>query len=211
MSAPLSADVRNRFQARRHWLHWTLPAIAQAPNRVVFIPSRASCQAKDETSVKTNMARLRGRSKCGTRLNSSALFGAWGIQAFIAGLTHDQLIALWVIKGAMDGAAFAAYVREGLVPEIEPGTVVICDNLAMHKNAEAAAALRAHECWFLYLRPYSPDLNPIEQAFAKLKAHLRKLGARTFSDLFEAIGDICDLFTPGERWDFLANAGYAST
>ena len=135
----------------------------------------------DETSVKTNMTRLRGRSKCGTRLNSSAPFGAWGTQTFIAGLTHDQLIAPWVIKGAMDGAAFAAYVREVLVPEIEPGTVVICDNLATHKNAEAAAALRAHECWVLYLPPYSPDLNPIEQAFAKLKAHLRKLGARTFS------------------------------
>ena len=110
----------------------------------------------------------------------------------------------------MDGAAFAAYVREVLVPEIEPGTVVICDNLATHKNAEAAAALRAHECWVLYLPPYSPDLNPIEQAFAKLKAHLRKLGARTFSDLFEAIGDICGLFTPEECWNFLANAGYAS-
>jgi transposase len=77
----------------------------------------------------------------------------------------------------MDGAAFAAYSREVLVPEIEPGTVVICDTLATHKNAEAAAALTAHGCWFLYLPPYSPDLNPIEQTFSKLKAHLRKVGA----------------------------------
>ena len=165
----------------------------------------------DETSVKTNMTRLRGRSKCGTRLTAPAPFGAWGTQTFIAGLAHDQLIAPWVIKGAMDGAAFAAYVREVLVPEIEPGTVVICDNLATHKNAEAVAALRAHGCWFLYLPPYSPDLNPIEQAFAKLKAHLRKFSARTFSDLFEAIGDICDLFTPDGCWNFFTNAGYAST
>ena len=165
----------------------------------------------DETSVKTNMTRLRGRSKCGTRLNASAPFGAWGTQTFIAGLTHDQLIAPWVIKGAMDGAAFAAYVREVLVPEIEPGTVVICDNLATHKNAEAAAALRTHGCWFMYLPPYSPDLNPIEQAFAKLKAHLRKIGARTFSDLFDAIADICDLFTSDECWNFFTNASYAST
>ena len=111
----------------------------------------------------------------------------------------------------MDGAAFAAYVREVLVPEIEPGTVVICDNLATHKNAEAAAALRTHGCWFMYLPPYSPDLNPIEQAFAKLKAHLRKIGARTFSDLFDAIADICDLFTSDECWNFFTNADYAST
>ena len=165
----------------------------------------------DETSVKTNMTRLRGRSKCGTRLNASAPFGAWGTQTFIAGLTHDQLIAPWGIKGAMDGAAFAAYIREVLLPEIEPRTVVICDNLATHKNAEAAAALQAHGCWFLYLPPYSPDLNPIEQAFAKLKAHLRKRGARTFTDLLAAIGDICDLFTPHECSKVLTNAGYAST
>ena len=164
----------------------------------------------DATSVKTNMTRLRGRSKCGTRLNASAPFGVWGPQTFIAGLTHDQLIAPWVIKGAMNGAAFAAYIREVLVPEIKPGTVVICDNLATHKNCDAAAALRAHGCWFLYLPPYSPNLNPIEQAFSTLKAHLRKRGARTFSDLFEAISDICDLFTPNECWNSLANAGYAS-
>ena len=111
----------------------------------------------------------------------------------------------------MDGAAFAAYVREVLVPEIEPGTIVICDTLATHKNAEAAAALRAHGCWFLYLPPYSPDWNPIEQAFSKRKAHLRKAGARTFSDLFDAAGDICDLFTSDECWNFFTNAGYAST
>lgn len=110
----------------------------------------------------------------------------------------------------MDGSAFATYIRKVLVPEIEQETVVICDNLATHKNAEAAAAVRAHGCWLLYLRPYSSDLNPIEQAFAKLKAYLRKMGTRTFTDLFEAIGEICELFTPEECWNFLANSGYAS-
>ena len=80
------------------------------------------------------MTRLCGRSQCGTRLNASTPFGAWSTQTFIAGLTHDQLIAPWVIKGAMDGAAVAAYIREVLVPEIEPGTVVVCDNLAAHKT-----------------------------------------------------------------------------
>ena len=144
------------------------------------------------------------------RLPASAPFGAWGTQTFIAGLTHENLIAPWVIKGAMDGPAFVAYVRDVLVPEIEPGTVVICDNLATHKNAQAAKVLRDNGSWFLFLPPYSPDLNPIEQAFSKLKAHLRRMGARTFSDLFTAIGEVCDLFTPQECWNYFVNAGYAS-
>ena len=103
----------------------------------------------------------------------------------------------------MNGEAFAAYIREVLIPEIAPGTVVICDNLATHKNVENTAALREHKCSFLYLPPYRPDLNPIEQAFSKLKAHLRRIGARTFSDLCAAIGEVCDLFTPEEYWNYL--------
>lgn len=101
----------------------------------------------------------------------------------------------------MDGPAFAAYIREVLVPEIAPGTTVILDNLATHRNTEAAQALRNHGCWLLYLPPYSPDLNPIEQAFSKLKAHLRRIGARTFAEVFEAIGSICDLYDPTECWN----------
>ena len=88
---------------------------------------------------------------------------------------------------------------------------MIWDNLATHKKIEAAKALREHQCWFVYLSPDSPDFNPIEQAFSRLKAHLRKIGARSFSDLITAIGDICDLFTPEECWNDFANAGYAST
>ncbi|WP_372573435.1 transposase, partial [Ruegeria jejuensis] len=111
----------------------------------------------------------------GKRLEMSAPFGAWGTQTFIAGLTHNSLIAPWVIKGAMDGEAFAAYIRDVLAPELHPGTVVICDNLATHRNKAAAQALKDVGCWFLYLPPYSPDLNPIEMAFSKLKAHLRRI------------------------------------
>lgn len=140
------------------------------PDRVVFL---------DETAVKTNLTRLRGWAPQGQRLTMDAPFGSWGTQTLIAGLTSDALIAPWVIKGAMDGPAFAAYVREVLIPEIAPGTAVILDNLATHRNKEAAAALKAHGCWFHYLPPYSPDLNPIEQAFSKLKAHLRRVGARS--------------------------------
>lgn len=121
----------------------------------------------DEKAVKKNLTRLRGWAQQGKRLTMDAPFGAWGTQTMIAGLTCDALIAPWVIKGAMDGDAFAAYVREVLIPEIAPGTAVI-ENLATHYNKEAAAALKAHGCWFLHLPPYSPDLNPIEMAFSRL-------------------------------------------
>ena len=113
-------------------------------------------------------------------------------------------------KGAMDGPAFAAYIREVLVREIAPGTVVILDNLATHRNKEAAQALRDHGCWFLYLPPYSPDLKPIELAYSKLKAHLRRIGARTFTEVFEAIGSICDLYEPTECSNYFKAAGYVS-
>lgn len=168
------------------------------------------CRAADETSVKTNLTRQRGRSLRGERLVMDAPFGAWGTQTFIAGLSADALIAPWVIKGAMDGPAFAAYVEKVLVPELSPGTVVILDNLVTHKNADAAKAMRDAGCWFLFLPPYSPDLNPIEMAFAKLKAHLRRIGARTFSQMFDAIAEVCDLYSQTECWNYLKAAGYAS-
>lgn len=139
-----------------------------------------------------------------------APFGNWGTQTFITGLTTDGLVALWVIKGAMDGPAFAAYVKKVMAPSLTPGAVVILNNLATHRNVEAAEALRQAGCWFLYLPPYSPDLNPVEQAFAKLKAYLRKIGARTFTDLFEALGNICRMFTPEECWNYFNAAGYVS-
>lgn len=111
----------------------------------------------------------------------------------------------------IDGPAFGAYIRDVLIPEIEPGTAVILDNLATHKNKEAEAALREHGCWFLFLPPYSPDLNPIEMAFSKLKAHLRRIGARSFTSLFEALSEICQLYSPQECWNYFCQAGYAST
>lgn len=185
---------------RKDWFTYRIPAMQAQPERVVFI---------DETSVKTNLTRLRGRAPRGERLEMDAPFGSWGTQTFIAGLTPTELIAPWVIKGAMDGPAFATYVREVLAPELQPGTVVVLDNLATHRNAEAAAALREAGCWFLYLPPYSPDLNPIEQAFSKLKAHLRKAGVRTFTELFSAIGSVCDLFSADECMNYFRAAGYA--
>lgn len=171
------------------------------PHRLAFI---------DETSVKTNLTRLRGRAPVGERLHGAAPFGKWRTQTFIAALTSDELIAPWVIEGAMNGAAFETYIETQLAPQLNPGTVVILDNLSTHKSPRAAQALKERGCWFLFLPPYSPDLNPIEQAFSKLKAHLRRIGARTYEHLIAAIGDICDLFDPIECWNFFKAAGYAS-
>jgi len=173
----------------------------QEPHRLVFI---------DETAVKTNLTRLHGRAPVGERLYGAAPFGKWGTQTFIAGLTQDALIAPWVIKGAMNGPAFDTYIKTQLAPALDPGTVVILDNLSTHTSPRAAQALSERGCWFLFLPAYSPDLNPIEMAFSKLKAHLRRIGARTFDTLLQALGDICDLFDPQECWNFLKAAGYAS-
>lgn len=171
------------------------------PHRLVFI---------DETSVNTKMTRLRGRTRGGKRLKADAPFGKWGTQTFIAGLRHDALTAPWVIPGAMDREAFNIYVETQLAPTLQPGDVVILDNLSVHKSAKAEAAIRARGAWMLFLPQYSPDLNPIEQAFSKLKAHLRRIAARTFDALIEAIGDICHLYKPHECWNYFKNAGYAS-
>lgn len=174
----------------------------QSPERLVFI---------DETSVKTNMTRPRGRARKGRRLHAHAPAGLWNTQTFIAGLTHDSLIAPWVIKGAMDRQAFDTYIETQLAPVLEPGTVVILDNLSVHMSPRAAQALKDRGCWFLFLPPYSPDLNPIEMAFAKLKAHIKRIGARTFDQLMAAIGNICGLFDTEECLNFLRHAGYLST
>ena len=129
-----------------------------------------ACRAVDETAVKTNLTRLRGRAPRGERLYGSAPFGRWGTQTFIAGLSADALIAPWVINGAMDRAAFDTYVKTQLAPALEPGTVVILDNLSTHKSPRAAQVLREKGCWFLFLPPYSPDLNPTSQCM--LRIHL---------------------------------------
>jgi transposase len=170
------------------------------PHRLVFI---------DETSVNTKMVRLRGRAPIGERLNAEAPFGHWGTQTFIAGLRCHELTAPWILDGPMNRILFDRYVETQLCPTLSKGDVVILDNLAVHKSARAAEALRAVGAWFLFLPPYSPDLNPIEMAFAKLKAHLRAAAARTFDALWQAIGDICDLFSPVECRNYLKAAGYA--
>lgn len=170
------------------------------PHSLVFL---------DETGVNTKMARLYGWAPVGQRCRDSAPFGHWKTLTFIAGLRLSGLTAPWVLDGPMDGAAFRVYVRDVLAPTLKPGDVVVLDNLPSHKVAGVQEAIAARQAQVFYLPPYSPDLNPIEMAFAKLKAHLRRIGARTIDALWRAIGNICDLYSPEECWNYLKAAGYA--
>jgi transposase len=190
------ADVR---EARRLW-NARQARMRDQPARLVFV---------DETAVTTKMVRLRGRAPRGERLPGAAPFGHWGTQTFIAGLRCGELSAPWIVDKAMDRAAFDLWIETQLAPTLAPGDIVILDNLAVHKSAKAARILKDVGAWLLFLPPYSPDLNPIEMAFAKLKAHLRAAGARTFDALWRAIGSICDLFSQQECWNYFIAAGYA--
>lgn len=163
----------------------------------------------DETSVHTRMTRLRGPLKRGKRLKASAPFGKWNTQTFIAGLRHNQLTAPWIIPGAMEREAFNTYIDTKLAPTPAPCDVVILDNLSVHK-AKAEAALRTRGAWMLFLPQHSPALTPIEMAFSKLKADLRKAAPRTFDELINAIADLCNLCNPGECQNNFKAIGYAS-
>ena len=162
----------------------------------------------DETGTTTKMTRLRGRAAKGERLNGRAPFGHWGTQTFVAGLKCDGLVAPWVVDAPMNRAIFETYVETQLAPALKPGDVVILDNLSSHKSERAERLIRSRGAWLLFLPPYSPDLNPIEMAFSKLKAHLRATAARTIDHLWQAIGDICSLFTPEECTNYFKAAGY---
>jgi len=171
------------------------------PHRLVFI---------DETSTSTKLTRLRGRAPKGERLPGAAPFGHWQSQTFIAALRCNGLTAPWLVDGALDRAAFDLYIETQLAPTLQAGEVVMLDNLKVHASAKAADVLKARGAWFLFLPQYSPDLNPIEMAFSKLKAHLRGVAARTFDALSAALGDICALFDPQECWNYFKAAAYAS-
>ena len=154
------------------------------------------------------MTRLRGRANRSERLQGSVPFGHWQTQTFIAGLRCNGLTAPWVFDGAINGEVFDKYIETQLAPTLNAGDVVILDNLKVHQSAKAADILKEQGSWFLFLPAYSPDLNPIEMAFAKLKAHLRAIGARTYGDLWRAVGHICDLFTTQECRNYFRHAGY---
>jgi transposase len=156
------------------------------------------------------MTRLRGRAPRGERLVQPVPHGHWKTSTFVAGLRTSGITAPLVVDGAMNGEVFLAYVEQILVPTLSPGDIVILDNLGSHKVAGVREAIERCGAALVYLPPYSPDLNPIEQAFAKLKVLLRKIAARTVGRLWDALGDLLDYFTPQECINYLANAGYGS-
>jgi transposase len=170
-----------------------------SPARLVFV---------DETGAATNMARRYGRSPRGQRLDGPVPHGHWKTTTFVVGLTSSGFIAPYVTDGAMNGAIFLAWAEQMLAPALKAGDIVVMDNLATHKVAGVREAIEAQGAELLYLPPYSPDLNPIEQAFAKLKALLRKAAERTIDALWTTIGQLLDLFPPAECANYLANSGY---
>ncbi len=170
------------------------------PGRLIFI---------DETGANTKMVRLRGRAPRGQRLMAQVPHGHWKTMTFLAGLRHDRIIAPFVIDGAMNGEIFLTYARDVLAPKLEPGDIVIMDNLSSHKSQAVHDAITAHDAELRFLPPYTPDLNPIEQVFAKLKALLRKAATRTLDELWRAIGRALDHYSPTECRRYLHNSGYA--
>ncbi len=172
------------------------------PARFVFL---------DETGASTNMVRLRGRALKGERLLAATPHGHWKMTTLVAGLRQSGVVAPYVLDGPITGDFFRAYVEHALAPELGPGDVVVLDNLAAHKVTGVEAAIRAVGASLLYLPPYSPDLNPIEQLFAKLKALLRKAATRSREALWSEIGQLLNRFPPAECQAYLANCGYDAT
>jgi transposase len=169
------------------------------PRRLVFI---------DETWASTNMTPLYGRCEKGKRLIAHAPFGHWKTTTLIAALRHDGLTAPCVFDGPINGEKFRAYVEQILVPTLQPGDIVVMDNLASHKVAGVRQAIEAAGAERRFLPPYSPDMDPIEQVFAKVKNTLRKMARRTVDALWNAIGVAIDDFSPSECFNYFQNSGY---
>lgn len=165
----------------------------------------------DETATTTNMTRLRGRAPRGQRCLAAVPHGHWKTSTFVAALRCGALTAPMVIDGPMDGPLFVAWVRHFLCPTLRPGDIVVADNLSSHKVAGVAQAVEAAGATLAYLPPYSPDLNPIENLFAKLKALLRKSACTTIEALWKQIGNLVDAFPPQECRNYFTNAGYVCT
>jgi transposase len=197
----LCASEQDRADVARRRAQWKKYQGKIDPKRLVFI---------DETGAKTNMTRTRGRCLRNKRLVAKVPHGRWKTLTFIAALRADRVTAPFVVDGAMNARNFLAYVKKVLVPALRPGDVVIMDNLRSHKGKAIRAAIRAAGGKLLFLPPYSPDLNPIEQAFAKLKALLRKAAERTVEATWKKIGDLLDAFSAEECANYLANSGYAA-
>lgn len=194
-----SEQDRPDVARRRAW--WRKYQARIDPRRLVFI---------DETWAKTNMARTHGWNRRGAPLIAKVPHGHWKTLTFLAALRHDRIAAPCVFDGPINGKSFLAYVRQFLVPTLKPGDVVVMDNLGSHKSRCVRAAIRTVGAKLFFLPPYSPDLNPIEQVFAKLKRLLRKAEERTVQHTWQRVGQLLQCFAPQECAAYIKNAGYAS-
>jgi transposase len=196
------AGERERPDVARRRAQWIKYQSHVAPERLVFI---------DETWTKTNMAPLRGWALRGERLIGKVPHRHWKTMTFVAALRHDGITAPWLLEGAIDGESFRTYVEKVLVPTLHPGDIVVMDNLGSHKGKAVRALIRTAGAKLLFLPKYSPDLNPIEQVFSKLKQLLRKAAPRTLEAICAAIGQILGAFTPEECANYFGNSGYSPT
>jgi transposase len=198
----LFATEQDRPDVARKRLRWKAYQSRLDPTRLVFI---------DETWAKTNMTRLRGWAPCGHKLLAKVPQGHWRTLTFLAALRYDRIDAPCVIDGPINGESFLAYVEQVLAPTLKPGDIVIVDNLGSHKSKAVRRAIRAAGAKLFFLPPYSPDLNPIEQLFAKLEALLRKAAARTKDALRTVTGSLLASFRPDECANYLTHSGYGAT
>jgi putative transposase len=198
----LVASEQTRPDVARRRLQWLTYRCLIDPSRLVFI---------DETWTKTNMAPLRGWAPCGERLKAHVPCGHWKTMTFLAALRCDRVEAPWLIDGPINGERFLLYVEKVLVPSLKPGDIVIMDNLGSHKSKAVRRAIRAAGAHLFFLPKYSPDLNPIEQLFAKLKHWLREAAERSVEAVTATLGAILGTITPIECANYFANSGYAQT
>ena len=194
------ARERDRPDVARRRLQWRAYQGRIDPTRLVFI---------DETWTKTNMAPLRGWGPRGQRLPAKVSHGHWTTMTFLGALRHDRLTAPWLIDGPINGDTFRLYVNEVLIPTLQPGDIVVLDNLGSHKSSLVRRSLRAAGAKLFFLPKYSPDLNPIEMFFSKLKHGLRKAAARSRDAVYSAIADLLPTLKPAECANFFVKAGYA--
>jgi transposase len=195
------AGERDRPDVARRRAQWTKYQGRIEPERLVFI---------DETWTKTNMAPLRGWAPHGERLPAKVPHRRWKTTTFVAALRLDRIEAPWLLDGPIDGETFQTYVARVLVPTLRPGDIVVLDNLGSHKGKAVRDLIRSAGAKLFFLPKYSPDLNPIEQVFAKLKHLLRKAAARTIETVRDAIGEILRAFTAQECANYFRNSGYQS-
>ena len=193
------AGERDRPDVARRRVQWTKYQGRVEPERLVFI---------DETWTRTDMAPLRGWAPRGQRLPAKVPHGRWKTMTFLAALRHDRIDAPWFIEGPIDGESFRTYVEKVLLATLRPGDIVVMDNLGSHKGKIVRQLIRSAGAKLFFLPKYSPDLNPIEQVFAKLKHLLRKAAARTVDAVCAAIGEVLTAFTPEECANYLKNSGY---